>query len=172
MFNTHFGLELGLNQITAFIKNNKLSSGIDCTFKPGNIPFNKGEKGVGGWEPTQFKKGNRPLNYRPIGSERVNVDGYVEIKVADPGTWRPKHTVVWEEMHGPVSKGCCLLFLDSDRLNVSLDNLQAITRGQLARLNQNNLISDDAELTKTGIILADVYQKIGERKKDKTEVID
>lgn len=167
MFNCHFGLELGLNQITAFIKNNKLTSGVDCTYKPGSVPFNKGKKGIGGWEPTQFKKGNRPLNYRPVGSQRVNVDGYIEIKIADPAAWRPKHTVLWEEVHGPVPKGCCLLFLDNDRLNISLDNLQLITRKQLVRLNQNNLISNDADLTKTGIILADVYQKIGERKKAK-----
>lgn len=167
MVNSQFGLELSLSQITGFIKNNKLSSGIDCTFKPGNIPFNKGKKGFGGWEPTQFKKGNKPLNYRPVGSERVSVDGYVEIKVADPGKWRHKHVVTWEEENGPVPKGKVLLFLDGNQLNVSVDNLQLITRSQLARLNNLDLISHDADLTKTGIIITDVYQKIGERKTKK-----
>ena len=28
-----------------------------------------------------FKKGNVPANHRPIGSERITVDGFVEIKV-------------------------------------------------------------------------------------------
>ena len=32
---------------------------------------------------SRFKKGNVPKCHRPVGSERVNVDGYVEVKVAD-----------------------------------------------------------------------------------------
>jgi hypothetical protein len=167
MVNRHFGLDLNRKQIRAYLKNHNLCSGIDCTFKPGNVPFNKGQKGVGGGEPTQLKKGNKPANYRPVGSERVSVDGYAEIKVADPNKWRLKHAVIWEEVHGPVPKGHCLIFLDGNSLNISLDNLELVTRKQLARLNQNHLISDNPELTKTGLIIADIYSKIGERKKAK-----
>jgi hypothetical protein len=170
MFNAHFKVNLSPSQIRAFKKNRGLSSGFDGRFKPGHTPFNKGKKGlnIGGKE-TQFKKGNKPLNYRPVGSERVNVDGYVEIKISDPGKWRLKHAVIWEEVHGPISKGNCLILLDSNKLNVSLENLQLITRNQLARLNQNHLISNNAELTKTGIIVADIYCKIGARKKTDKE---
>jgi hypothetical protein len=45
--------------------------------------------------------------------------------------------------------------------------LQLVTRSQLVRLNQNNLIRDNAELTKTGIIIVDIYGKIGERERRK-----
>lgn len=168
IFNEHFGLNLTKSQIAAFKKNHHLSSGLDGKFKPGHVPFNKGKKGLmcGGKE-TQFKKGQRALNYRPIGSERVSVDGYIEIKVADPGKWRMKHLVLWEEANGPIPKGHCLLFLDGNKLNVSLDNLQLITRSQLVRMNQNGLISTDADLTKTGVIVAEILSKIGERKRNR-----
>ncbi|MCY9097417.1 HNH endonuclease [Bacillus inaquosorum] len=168
IFNEHFGLNLTKSQIAAFKKNHRLSSGLDGKFKPGHVPFNKGKKGLmcGGKE-TQFKKGQRALNYRPIGSERVSVDGYIEIKVADPGKWRMKHLVLWEEANGPIPKGHCLLFLDGNKLNVSLDNLQLITRSQLVRMNQNGLISTDADLTKTGVIVAEILSKIGERKRNR-----
>ncbi|MCY7895122.1 HNH endonuclease [Bacillus vallismortis] len=168
MFNDRFVLNLTKSQIAAFKKNNRLSSGLDGRFKPGHIPFNKGKKGLmcGGKE-TQFKKGQRALNYRPVGSERVSVDGYIEIKVADPGKWRMKHLVLWEEANGPIPKGHCLLFLDGNKLNVSLDNLQLITRSQLVRMNQNGLISTDADLTKTGVIVAVILSKIGERKRNR-----
>ena len=45
-----------------------------------------GKKGIcaDGCERTWFKKGHIPANYRPVGSERVNADGYIEVKVADP----------------------------------------------------------------------------------------
>lgn len=56
---------------------------IASRFSKGHIPQNKGkrmspevyEKVKG----TMFKKGQDPINHRPVGSERVNVDGYVEI---------------------------------------------------------------------------------------------
>ncbi|MES1045312.1 HNH endonuclease [Heyndrickxia oleronia] len=172
LVNDHFGLNLGVNQIRAYMKNNGLKNGINACFKKGHTPFNKGMKGLTtGGIATQFKKGQKSFNYKPIGSERIDDEGYILIKVSDDGPWhkrwRPKHKVLWEEKYGPVPKGHCLIFLDSDKQNISLENLQLITRGQLARLNQNHLISNNADLTKTGIIVAEIYGKMSERKKRK-----
>jgi hypothetical protein len=97
----------------------------------------------------------------------VSKDGYIEIKVADPRKWRLKHNVIWEEVNGKVPKGHCLIFLDGNKQNIALENLQLITRKQLVRLNQNHLISDNPELTKTGLIIADIHSKIGELKRAK-----
>ena len=78
---------------------------IAARFKKGHVSHNKGKKMpaevYARCAPTMFKKGNVTHNYKPVGSERVNVDGYVEVKVADPGKWRLKHRVIWEEAHGP-----------------------------------------------------------------------
>jgi hypothetical protein len=170
MVNAHFGLNLGRNQIRAYMKNNGLTNGVIRKFKSGHTPFNKGKKGLttGGIE-TQFKKGQQSHNYKPVGTERIDRDGYILIKVSNEGAWhkrwRHKHKVVWEEVNGPIPRGYCLIFLDSNKQNISLGNLQLVTRKSLARLNQNNLITGNAELTRTGIIIADIYSKMGEKKR-------
>lgn len=167
IFNAHFGLNLNLAQIKAYKKNHGLSSGLDGRFKPGQVPFNKGKKGVGGWEPTQFQKGHRPHNYKPVGAERVNEDDYVDVKIADPNRWKGKHILLWEEHNGPVPPGHVVIFGDGNRRNFDPDNLILVSRAQLAVLNKNRLIQNDADLTRTGIVVADIYRKIGERKKAK-----
>ena len=65
--------------------------------------------------PTMFKAGNIPNNYRPIGSERIDCDGYVMVKVADPNSWRLKQRVLYEQYHGvKLEKSDVVLFLDGD----------------------------------------------------------
>lgn len=154
------GLKTGLSGIT-------ISDACKATrFKKGQIPWNKGKpKSWVGGEETQFKKGHIPVNHRQVGSERVNVDGYTEIKVAEPNKWRLKHNVIWEQHNGPIPKGSCVLFGDANKQNLDINNLILVSRKQLVRLNQNGSIQNDVELTKTGIMIADVISKIGERKK-------
>ena len=74
--------------------------------------------------------------------------------------------LVWERENGPVPKGHVVIFGDRNRRNFEINNLILVSRKQLVRLNQNNLIQNDAELTKTGVIVADIYGKLGERKKN------
>jgi hypothetical protein len=100
---------------------------------------------------------------RPVGSERVNVDGYTEIKVSDPNKWRCKHVVIWEAHNGPMPKGYAIIFGDGNKENFELDNLILVSRQQLLTLNRNRLIQNDADLTRTGVIIADLYQKISQR---------
>jgi len=64
-----------------------------------------------------------------------------------------------------VPPGHAIVFGDGNKRNFDLGNLLLVSRAQLARINQRGLIQDDAELTKTGILIADVYNKIGERKR-------
>lgn len=107
---------------------------IAAQFKKGTVPPNKGKKMsaelYARCAPTMFKKGQAPVNHKPVGSERVNVDGYVEVKVAEPNKWRLKHRVVWEEVHGPIPPGHNIQFRDGNRQNLSLDNLYMISRAE------------------------------------------
>lgn len=166
MFNKHFNLNLKVSQIKAFKHNKKLSSGLDGRFLKGHIPANKGIKGViyEGCKKTWFKKGNKPVNHKPIGSERVNVDGYTEIKIAEPNKWRLKHRIIWEEHKGPIPRNHNVIFGDGDKSNLDINNLVLVSKKQLLTLNRNNLIQNDADLTKTAVIIADLYNKIGEIK--------
>lgn len=168
--NAHFNLEITLKQLEACFKNHKIYCGRSGQFKKGQPTWNKGMKGLRtGGEAGWFKKGQMPTNYRPVGSERINLDDYIEIKVKDPRTWRLKHRYVWEQANGPIPKSHVVIFLDQNKMNCTLDNLAIIPRAKLARMCQNGLFFNQAESTKVGMILADVYTKVGERKKELKE---
>lgn len=138
-FEEKFGHSITCSQIKCFKGNNKIRSGMDTRFKKGNVPPNKGKKmsaeQYAKASRTMFKKGNISHNYRPVGSERVNVDGYIEIKVADPSKWELKHRVVWEESNGKIPAGMNLVFRDNNPLNTKLDNLMLVTRAENLEMN-------------------------------------
>lgn len=134
-----FGKTISISQIRSFRKNNKINCGRDTRFKKGHVPANKGKKlSTEVYEKlseTMFKKGNIPTNYRPVGSERVNIDGYIEVKVEDPGTWRLKHRVIWEEHNGEIPQDKMVIFRDNNPLNCDIGNLILITRGENMKMN-------------------------------------
>lgn len=154
-----------LDQIKNAINRYKLNTGFNGRFKKGNIPVNKGTKGLTGANKTSFKKGNKPHNYLPIGTEKIKNDGYVWVKINDPNKWKQKHVLIWEKHNGPKPKGSAILFGDGYRYNFDIDNLILVTRKQLLILNRNKLIQNDADLTRTGVVIADIYQKINEKRK-------
>lgn len=111
-------------------------------FQPGHKTWNKGSKGIQiGGKATQFKKGNIPHNHKPIGHERINVDGYLERKVADElgpmnrFNFRPVHRIIWEENHGPIPDDCIVIFKNKNKLDVRLENLEMISRREHAVRN-------------------------------------
>ena len=120
-------------------------------FKPGNVPVGKGKKieewmtpeGIANSSKTRFRKGNKPANYRPVGSERLNVDGYIEVKVGEGQRWRHKQLVVWERMNGKVPEGYIVSFKDGNRQNCELDNLYLTTRAEQLRKNGVHSYPDD-----------------------------
>lgn len=111
-------------------------------FRKGHVPVNKGKRMspelYAKCAPTMFRKGNRPVNHRQVGSERVNVEGYVEVKVSEPNKWRLKHRVVWEQANGPIPPGHNVQFRDGNRRNCGLDNLYLISRADQLR-NENSM---------------------------------
>ena len=169
MMSCKFGFDYTRHQIKGAITRNKLNTGRTGRFEKGHATWNKGTKGLTKANVTSFKKGQKPHNYKPLGSERITKDGYCEIKVSDTGRrWKSKHLVVYEKHHGKVPRGSVVIFLDGDKRNFDIDNLHLVTRNQLAMLNKNSLIQKDAELTKTAINVVDLMKKISTiEKKDK-----
>jgi len=177
-----FNERFGTNRTETAIQLQRVQYGFQTTarncFKKGHVPWNKGLKGVNfGGKETQFKPGHKPHNWVPVGSERVNVDGYIDVKVHDytgkdsKKNWKGKHIITWERHHGrKVPDGHAVIFGDGNRRNFDPENLILVSRAQLARMNQSGLIKNDANLTKTGVIIADLLNKIGERKKQRAEV--
>lgn len=114
-------------------------------FEKGQTPWNKGKpfKAGGRSHETQFKPGSlsgrAAENIQPIGAERVSKDGYLERKVNNDlpfqKRWRAVHLIEWEAAYGPLPDGHCLVFRDSNKQNIRLDNLELITRAENMRRN-------------------------------------
>jgi hypothetical protein len=144
-FNARFGASLEKRAIASTCKRYHIESGRDGRFKPGHVGY-VAPKGTRSSQATEFKKGNKPKNYLPVGSKRINGDGYHETKIADPKKWKGDHILLWEQHFGPVPKGQCIIFIDGDKSKVEIDNLAMVSRGELGVLNKRRFSSQHNEL--------------------------
>lgn len=139
-------------------------------FKKGFVPPNKGKK----MSPevyekvkeTMFKKGHPPLNHREVGSERINVDGYIEIKVAEPNRWRLKHRIIWEQVNGEIPKGYNVQFKNHNTQDCRIENLYIISKSEQMR-TENSLMARYPKEVQEVIRLKGVVNRIiHKREKD------
>lgn len=131
--NAHFGTNYTVSAVLGACKRFKIKTGR-TGWDVNNLPPPR--KGRRFSIPTEFKKGTRPNNAKPVGAERIDIDGYRNKKIAEPNTWRHVHLLLWEETNGPVPKGSCVLIIDGDKQNITIENLCLVTRSELCRLNQ------------------------------------
>ena len=152
-------------------KNHKIKTGLTGQYQKGNVPYNKGKHPptVGRMAETQFKPGNKPHTWRPVGSERINVDGYIEVKVKDPKTWKAKHRLIWEEHNGPVPKNHVVVFKDGNKLNTDISNLALVSKSVHARMNQLGIQNPGAEIFDTAVAVAKLASEAGRLKRKKKE---
>lgn len=172
IFNKKYDLDMTVDKLSSLLSRKKIKTGTTGCFRKGFIPWNKGKKGYIGANKTSFKKGNKPKNWRPIGSERINDEGYTLIKVSNEGgmlkRWALKHRVVWEQHHKKkIPKGSVIIFADGNKNNLNIENLICVTRNELKVLNRCRLISSVPELTKTGLNVAKLKIKLAEIRKEK-----
>lgn len=141
---------LGLRKAPAYYRAHRAGRtdgerGRSTRFQPGMTPWNKGiSYDAGGRSPeTQFKRGNRPHTWKPVGTYRVNADGYLDRKITDDGPahkhWERVHRLVWIEAHGPIPEGHVVVFrpgrFSTELAEITLDALECISRQELARRN-------------------------------------
>lgn len=158
--------------LKALCKRKGWLTGRTGRFVKGQEPPNKG--GTMPYHPnsaaTRFKKGNRTGRanemYKPIGTERMSKEGYVERKVHDAmplqSRWRGVHLINWEAEHGPIPDGHCLKCLDGDKTNCDPANWKLIPRAMLPRLSGRwHLGYDQApgELKPTVMAVAELEHK-------------
>lgn len=156
--NARFGTAYKVSQVESYYANHGLISGVTGRFEKGHPSHNKGKKGyyAAGSEKGWFEKGHMPQTHKPVGTESLRSDGYWWVKVAEPNKWREKHVLVWEAAHGKRPRGHIITFLDGNRSNFDLSNLELITMGENGVMARGGYRSDNAEFTKTGILLAKV----------------
>jgi hypothetical protein len=92
------------------------------------------------------KKGyNTPLFLKkPVGTERLDKDGYIRVIVA-PLKERLKHHVVWEQYNPPIKRNEILYFLDGDKTNCSIENLMLLKKKYIGSIN--NLVCHCGEIS-------------------------
>jgi len=128
------------------LKGGRLSQATQ--FQTGHAPANKGLRrpgfAPGNMASTQFKPGSKPHTWVPVGSLRINPDGYLERKVHDePGPnarrWMGVHRLVWEAVHGPTPPGHVVVFKpgcrSADAARITLDAVELISRRELMARN-------------------------------------
>lgn len=120
--------------------------------KPGNVPWNKGLRGStgnhancrGNWFLPGTLNGHALAHAMPLGSYRVNGEGYLERKVTTQSgapnlRWQPVHRLVWAAANGPVPAGHIVMFKPGCKTNtleqITPDKLDCITRQQLMQRN-------------------------------------
>lgn len=137
--------DVSVNNIKALCKRHGWYSGRNGRFTPGQKAHNKGKK-IANVHPAskarQFRPGQVPPNARPMFSERLTKDSYIEIKVPVPNPYTTartrfilKHRYLWEQINGPLPRGMALKCLDGDKTNTDPANWEAIPRAMLPRLN-------------------------------------
>lgn len=141
-------------------------NGVAHRFVKGQAPPNKGQKMskivYEKVKATMFKKGQRPVNWKPDGSERVDVDGYTLIKVN--GKFLLKHKYLWEQVNGPMPKGHAIVFKDGNRFNFNIENLECITRQEL--MLKNTIHKYPSELVGAIKILKNLKKKINAKEQN------
>lgn len=140
-------------------------------FHSAQTPWNKGKKGWcgEGCDKTQFKKGQRPHTWRPLGSERISKDGYLERKITDlqgVKNYRAVHLILWESVNGPLPPGHAVIFKDGNKQNINLDNLLLVTRAELMLRNTRHRLPPELNAV---IQLRGVLNRIINKKKRETD---
>ena len=154
------------------------AGGVTHRFKKGQTPWNAGTKGiVTGGVATQFKKGCRSgqaaKNWMPIGSHRIDQDGYLRRKITDngyaPKDWEAVHRLVWTQAHGPIPSGHVIVFKPgraTAKLSaITLDAIECVSRQELMRRNSyhNNYPKELAQLIQ---LRGAVQRQINKRGRD------
>lgn len=154
------------NESTQFRKGRSASK--ETQFKAGQEPWNKGKKFIAGGRSveTQFKKGGKPHTWRPIGTE-VWRDGYLCRKVRDGKpthkNYAMVHVLMWVEANGPVPKGHVVVFRDRNTKNLTLENLECISRQE--NMARNSIQRYSPELMSLIKLGAKLKRKVAEHEK-------
>jgi hypothetical protein len=177
--------KLGLSKDPEWLKANcgfkpGAKVGASYRFPKGHRPANKGLRrpgyAVGRMAQTQFKKGQRPRNYYPVGSIVPNADGYLRIKVKEKAdghggldkAWEFLHRRVWEKAHGPIPKGHRIWWKDGDHNNCALENLELLTDAEhMGRTTIHKLPKELVQVIQlTGALTRKIRRKENAQKQD------
>lgn len=108
----------------------------------------------------RFKRTRNAGDNYPIGSERIKTDGMVQVKIAKD-KWEYKQRLIYSKYHNvELTSNDYIIFLDHNRNNFDINNLACVSRHESAILSNQQLFSNNQEITKTGIQIAKLMIKL------------
>ena len=109
-------------------------------FAKQHVPWNKGVN-------TNIK----PTNIESVGTKKVNSYGFVLIKVLATGIWERDwqllHKYLWRKKWGLVPANHVVLFKDGNKSNVTIENLELISRKEIMNRNTSANLPEDLRST-------------------------
>ena len=126
-FNTKFGTNATVRQLRSFCSYHKLKNGMTGQFNKGHKPWCVGLAGTGlvKTPPMAFKQGHTLRKREPIGYEYINHRGVICVKIGE-GRYKHKHIMVYEQHKGAIPDGYRLKFVDGNKQNCNIDNLELV----------------------------------------------
>jgi hypothetical protein len=119
----------------SYLIGNQFSKGNEpnvTSFKKGHKTWNKGLKGIHFSPETEFKKGQKGINWKEVGSINCRIDKVNKkrqwIKIEEPNIWIEYAKFIWIKNNGKIPKGYLIHHIDNDILNDDINNLALLTR--------------------------------------------
>jgi hypothetical protein len=143
-FRARFGVAVSDRALHQACLRRGITTGRTGCFGAGDAPWNRGLS-VRVSQRTEFKPGSRPANIRRIGEYRRGAYGRWLLKVRESGVagysrhdWEFVTHLTYLDHYGPIPPGHVVMLLDGDEdACLDPDNLVCVSRGTLARANQD-----------------------------------
>lgn len=137
-----------MDRDNSYLLGNQFAKGAKpnvMAFKEGDVPWNKGKKGIHLSPETEFKKGQKSVNLKPVGSITTRIDKNKKqrkwIKINDPDIWIEYAKFVWIKNNGEIPKGFLIHHIDENSLNDDPGNLALVTRAAHMNLHRHSLMA-------------------------------
>lgn len=150
---------------------------IDSRIKKGNVPVNKGKKwkdfmskeGMKASRKTQYKRRHLPHNTLSDGTISIrhnhknrNNPPYAWIRIKK-AKWKMLHVKMWEDKYGRVPKNKIIVFKDKNTMNITLSNLEMITKAE--NMKRNTIHNLPPELKDTAYLIGRLTRQINKYEK-------
>ena len=151
-----------------------IEAGKAHRFTKGHVSWNKDKspkdyitpENYAKMESTQFKKGGLPPNTKHDGAITLRHDkskkNYYYIRLSK-AKWMPLHVKIYQDAYGPIPKNHIIVFKDRNTLNVTLENLECISRKE--NMLRNTLHRLAPEIKQTIRVLTKLKKTIKNGKK-------
>lgn len=97
-----------------------------------------------------------------IGEERMGKHGILLVKIAEPDIWQSKNRLLYEQYHNcKLTNADYILFLNKNKNDYTKENLIKVSRKEALMVSgKTHMISKDREITKTGILLVKLRNRV------------